>query len=100
MIISAKRFSCEAPNNKSIGLRLSRPFVKEVAVIPRRVYLFSAVVLAALMIVTFFRLSTSKAQADSVPIGASQQEITPTPKSIVGAVGVMAFVIKEVLPGS
>jgi S1-C subfamily serine protease len=74
--------------------------VKEDAVIPRKVYLFSAVVLAALAIVIFLRLSTSMAQVNSVHIGASQQEITPTPKSIVGAVGVMAFVIKEVLPGS
>jgi hypothetical protein len=88
------------PHNKFIGLRPSRPLVKEVAVIPRKVYLFSAVVLAALAILTLLRLSTSKAQVNSVHIGASQQETTPLPKSIIGAVGVMAFVIKDVLPGS
>jgi membrane-associated protease RseP (regulator of RpoE activity) len=66
----------------------------------RKVYLFSALALAALAILTFLRLSTTKAEGNRLSADVLQQETVPTPKSTIGARGLMAFVIKEILPGS
>jgi S1-C subfamily serine protease len=64
-------------------------------------YVFSAVVFAALAMLAFDRLSATKAEVNSLSAQPLQeQEAVPKPKSIIGASGVMAFVIMDIRPGS
>lgn len=70
----------------------------------RKIYLFSAVVLAALLVTAIVRSSTAKAEVNwasaEVLKDSQSQEQVPLPKSVIGALGVMGFVITEVRPGS
>lgn len=70
----------------------------------RRIYLFSALVFAALVITAIIRLSTAKAEVNAASAevlkGSQSQQQVPLPKSFIGALGVMAYVITEVRPGS
>lgn len=70
----------------------------------RRIYLFSAVVFAALVITAIVRSSTAKAEVNcasaEVLKDSQSQHSVPLPKSVIGALGVMAYVVTEVRPGS
>jgi S1-C subfamily serine protease len=62
---------------------------------------FYAVVFAALAMLGVVRLSATRAEVNNLNAEASQEpEAVPRPKSIIGASGMMAFVIMEILPGS
>ncbi|MCU1265666.1 MAG: Serine protease HhoB [Acidobacteria bacterium] len=67
----------------------------------RKSYLFPAVVFATLAMLTVVQLAVTKAEVKGSNAAASQEpEAAPKPKSIIGASGVMAFVIMEIRPGS
>ena len=77
---------------------------KESTMTLRRIYLFFAVALFAFVITAIIRLSTAKAEvnaasADVLKDSQSPQRV-PLPKSVIGALGVMAYVITEVRTGS
>jgi membrane-associated protease RseP (regulator of RpoE activity) len=65
----------------------------------RRGYLFSAVIFTALAMLAFLRLSETNAEVNSPSTETLQEGAVSRPKSIIGASGVMAFVIMEIRPG-
>src|SRR5882724_6079088 len=66
-----------------------------------RRYFFCAVVFAAIAMLGVVRLSATRAQVNYLNAAASQEpEAVPRPKSIIGASGMMAFVIMDIMPGS